>query len=78
MKVLLIADTPDQTAVVQAGQPPTHMGAWLIDVPVGTDPLKAATDWVATQTFQVGTVMRVLTDLTPIQTFALHSQWVSA
>lgn len=77
-QVLLIADTPNATTVVQAGQPPTHMGAWMIDVPTGATPLQAAKDWVGQQSFPLGTVVHVLTDLTPLQTFTLATQWVSA
>lgn len=74
-QALLIADTQQQHAVVQTGQPPTHIGAWFIEIPEGSDALTTAAAWVESQTFQVGTIMYLL-DPATARKFVLQSNWV--
>jgi hypothetical protein len=75
-QVLLIADRPE--AVIQTGQPPAQMAAYLLDIPDGEGALQVAADFAASQGFPVGTAARVI-DLTadPLSmvVFTLTSSW---
>lgn len=59
-QVLVVADTPDRSAVIQAGQPPAQMGAWLLDIPEGSDARATAAAWVEAQTLPLGTIVRIV------------------
>jgi hypothetical protein len=75
---LVIADRPE--AVIQQGQPPAQMAAWLLDIPDGQNAVQAAAAWVQTQNMPIGTIARVI-DVTAagaaMATFRLDSQWVA-
>ncbi len=76
-QVLLVADRP--SAVIQPGQPPAQMAAWLLDIPEGSTAIEIAGAFASQHGFPLGTVARVI-DLgaTPITvaTYRLDSQWV--
>lgn len=78
-QALLVADKTDQSVVIQEGQPPAQMGAWLLiyDPDAGQSALSVAADFAAQHGFPVGTVARVV-DLatTTVLTYQLESQWV--
>lgn len=78
-QALLVADKADQSVVVQQGQPPAQMGAWLLDYDPasGGSALSAAANFASTHGFPVGTTARVV-DLatTTVATYKLQSQWV--
>ena len=73
---LLVADT-GHSAVTQDGLPTAEVGAWFIPIPDGSDAVGAATEWVATQSFPIGTSVWLYDPVqyTP-QEFELQSQWV--
>lgn len=79
-QVLLVADRPD-SAVIQPGQPPATMGAWLLDIPDGSNALDTAAAFVANiraTAVSLGTVVRVI-DLSAnpitVRIFRLDSSW---
>lgn len=79
-QVLIVADR--SSAVIQPGQPPAQMAAWLMDVPAGSDALTVAKAFVKDQSFPLGTVVRVIdsahiTDPLAAQAFQLENSWVS-
>jgi hypothetical protein len=74
-QVLMVCDRT--TAVIQPGQPPAQMGAWLLDVPDGGDPLAVAAAFADSVGFPIGTTARVIVDLSGVQIFKLTSQWVA-
>lgn len=80
-QVLLIADRSE--AVIQAGQPSAQMGAWLLDIPDGSDATATAANFAGSQAFPIGTTARVIDLADPSQPlsavmakYRLSSQWV--
>lgn len=77
-QVLVICDRPD-TAVIQTGQPPAQMAAWLLDIAKGSDANTTVSTWIETEGMPLGTVIRVI-DLTKtplvLTMFTLSSQLV--
>lgn len=74
-QAILIADRTE--AVIQPGQPPAQMAAYLLDYdPATGSALQAAADFATTAGFPIGTVARVV-DLhaLDIPTFQLQSSW---
>lgn len=81
-QVLLIANRSE--AVIQAGQPPAQMAAWLLDIPDAkgnSNALSVTAQFCTDNNFPIGTVARVI-DLTVtplvIQKFTLTGTWVAA
>lgn len=74
-QILVIAQPPDQSAVLVAGQPPSAMGGWLVDVEDGTDEIQAASNFISNQGFRfaVGTKV-MLFDPASAQVFTLETQ----
>lgn len=76
-QVWVIADRPE--AVIQPGQPAAQQAAWLLDVPAGQTANQTASDFVDSQGFPIGTIVRsidVAANPNAVKTFKLASQWV--
>lgn len=80
-QVLLVADRSE--AVIQVGQPPAQLGAWLLDIPPDWNALETASDFAGKQGFPIGTTARVIDLSNPAETvgaamsvWRLDSQWV--
>jgi hypothetical protein len=79
-QVLLIMDRP--SAVIQQGQPPAQMAAWLLDVPADGTALGVAAAFASANQFPLGTIARVIdlskiTDPQAVQKFQLDSSWTA-
>jgi hypothetical protein len=75
-EVLLIADRTDQSsAVIQDGQPPAQMGAWLIPVAKGEDPVAVAETFATSAGMSAGMLCRVIVD-PDFQSFDLATKLV--
>lgn len=77
-QVMLVADRP--SAVIQQGQPPAQMSAWLLDIPEGSTATATAAAFANDHGFPIGTVARIIDlSVTPIvmSAYRLDSQWVS-
>lgn len=75
-QVLLIADRSD--AVIQPGQPSAQMGAWILNIPDGSNALETAAAYADAQNFPSNTIARVI-DLTTttVNVYKLQSSWVA-
>ena len=75
-QVLLVADRSE--AVIQPGQPPAQMGAWLLDIPDGSNAANTADQFANDQGFPIGTIARFVDVSSPgvMETYQLNSTWV--
>jgi hypothetical protein len=57
---LVVVDTPDSTAVVQAGHPTAQMSAYFIDMPADLD--SAVQNFIASQNFPTNSNVYAVAD----------------